>query len=199
MYSSGFRYLNIIVTSVAVGIALFVDPLLSVMSDPAFHPAATLVPIIVLAYVFQAWTDVVRFGIDASEKTRYVTYATWGAAIPMVAGYAVLIPAFGSLGAAIATLIGFAVRFGLMLAFAQRVWPVDYRWQSILLLLGWGCALAGTYHLVAPQSLLRQLALAAFLGAVYVIGGLTFAVTPAERGRIWAAVARLPGTVRFAQ
>ena len=26
-------------------------------------------------------SDVVRFGIDASEKTRYVTYATWGAAV----------------------------------------------------------------------------------------------------------------------
>ena len=188
MYSSGFRYLNMVVLSTAVGIALFVDPLLHIMSDPAFHAAARLVPIIVLAYVFQAWSDVVQFGIDASEQTRYVTYATWGAAVPLVAGYLVLIPLFGGYGAAVATLIGFVVRFILMLVFAQRVWPVTYEWGSILALLGWACAATVVYHTVAPATLVTQLALATFIGAVYLAGGAAVALRPEERRHIQQVV-----------
>jgi O-antigen/teichoic acid export membrane protein len=158
------------------------------MSDPAFHAAARLVPIIVLAYVFQAWSDVVQFGIDASEQTRYVTYATWGAAVPLVAGYLVLIPLFGGYGAAIATLIGFVVRFLLMFVFAQRVWPVRYEWGSIIGLLGWACAAIMIYHVVAPATLLTQLALAASIGAVYLVAGAAVALRPEERHHIQQVV-----------
>lgn len=197
LYSSGFRYLNMIVLSTAVGIALFVDPLLTVMSDPAFHGAARLVPIIVLAYAFQAWSDVVKFGIDASEQTRYVTYATWGAAVPLVAGYLVLIPLYGGFGAAIATLVGFVVRFGLMFVFAQRVWPVRYEWGSIVALLGWAVAATVTYHVVAPATLLAQLALASTIGIIYLVGGAAMALRSEERGRLRQSALTLARRMRI--
>lgn len=184
MYGSGFRYLNMLVLSAAVGIALFVDPLLTIMSDPAFHAAARLVPIIVFAYVFQAWSDVVQFGIDASEQTRFVTYATWGAAVPLIAGYLVLIPLLGGLGAAIATLVGFVVRFVLMFVFAQRVWPVQYDWRSVVGLLGWACLATVVYHVVAPATLGPQIALATVIGVVYLVGAFALALHVEERRRL---------------
>lgn len=197
MYSSGFRYLNMVVLSAAVGIALFVDPLLTIMSDPAFHGAARLVPIIVLAYVFQAWSDVVKFGIDASEQTRYVTYATWGAAAPLVAGYLLLIPPYGGYGAAIATLVGFVVRFGLMFAFAQRVWPVRYDWAAIVSLLAWAIATIVAYHVVAPQTLVAQLALASIVGAIYLVGGAAMALRSEERDRLRRSALTLARRMRI--
>ena len=197
MYSSGFRYLNMVVLSTAVGIALFVDPLLTIMSDPAFHDAARLVPIIVLAYAFQAWSDVVKFGIDASEQTRYVTYATWGAAVPLVAGYLLLIPPYGGYGAAIATLVGFVVRFGLMFAFAQRVWPVRYEWTSIVALLAWAIATVVAYHVVAPVTLVAQLALASTIGVIYLVGGTAMALRPGERDRLRRSALTLARRMRI--
>ena len=196
MYNSGFRYLNMVVLSTAVGIALFVNPLLTVMSDPAFHAAAKLVPIIVFAYVFQAWSDVVQFGIDASEKTRYVTYATWGAAVPLIAGYLVLIPMYGGYGAALATLIGFVVRFLLMLVFAQRVWPVAYEWRAIVALLAWACTATVAYHLIAPVTLVAQFALATTIGAFYLVAGAKVALRDEERRHIRQSVFAMARRIR---
>jgi O-antigen/teichoic acid export membrane protein len=100
----------------------------------------------------------------------------------------VLIPLFGGYGAAVATLIGFVVRFILMFFFAQRVWPVTYEWGSILALLGWACAATVVYHTVAPATLVTQLALATLIGAVYLVGGAAVALRPEERRHIQQVV-----------
>ncbi len=63
-YNRGLRYFALAVVTLSVAICLFVTPVLGVMSDPAFHPAAALVPILVAAYAFQAFTDVVEHGIQ---------------------------------------------------------------------------------------------------------------------------------------
>ena len=73
MYNQGLLYLSLLLVSVATGIALFVTPVLQVMSDEAFHSAAGLVPVILAAYVMQSWTDVAELGIQVSGRTEYAT------------------------------------------------------------------------------------------------------------------------------
>ena len=75
--TSGFFYFNLLLITVAMGIAVFIRPVIKVMTTPEFHPAAYLVPIILLAYVAEAWAEVFRFAFDVTERTRYSTYATW--------------------------------------------------------------------------------------------------------------------------
>ena len=77
LHASLMLYLSLLLVSVATGIALFVTPVLQVMSDEAFHSAGRLVPVILAAYVMQSWTDVAELGIQVSERTEYATYATW--------------------------------------------------------------------------------------------------------------------------
>lgn len=134
-YNRGFKLFSLIMIPVSVGIATGARPLIRVMSDPQFLPAASLVPIIVLAYVIQGWTAIVRFGIATSERTVYHAIAVWSSVIIILAAYATLIPRYGALGAAISTVIGFTVRFASTLFFAQRLWPVSLKWGPHLALM----------------------------------------------------------------
>lgn len=137
LYNRGFLYGNMFIVSGAVGISLFIRPALDIMTTAKFHSAAAFVPLIVLAYVFQCWSNVVDFGIEVSEKTRYTSMATWIAVGVIAVLYVLLIPPYGAMGAAIATLVAMFVRFLATLHFAQRLWPVSYHWAPhIRMVLG---------------------------------------------------------------
>lgn len=171
----GFLFGNLIIVSAAVGIALFIRPIIHVMTTPAFHSAAFLVPPIVLAYVFQVWTNVVDFGIQVSEQTRYTGFATWSAVIVVVILYSTLIPPFGGMGAAVATLAAMIVRFGLTLHWSQRLWHIGYHWGPHARMLGAGIVITAVSFLFQPAGLLPLIGVGAAGFLCYL-------------GFVWAAV-----------
>ncbi len=138
VFNRGFLYGDVAVVGGAVGISLFIRPVLAILTTPEFHAAAAFVPLIVLAYVFQAWAIAVDFGIEVTEKTRYTSYATWISVVVIGVLYLLLIPPYAGMGAAIATLIAMIVRFGATLYFAQRLWPVSYEWGPHVRMIGGG-------------------------------------------------------------
>ena len=133
-YARGFLYFNLIVMTAAMGIVVFVRPVIGVLTTNDYHRAALLVPVIVAAYVVASWGDAIKFGIDVAERTTLYTVASWIATAFVLVGYAVLIPLYGGYGAAFATLIAFSVRFAFAYYWAQRVWPVTYEWGRPMLL-----------------------------------------------------------------
>jgi O-antigen/teichoic acid export membrane protein len=178
LYARGFVYFNVILLTIAVCIALFVGDLLAVMAAPAFHSARDLVPIILIAYILQSWTLMHDIGIQVRERTEFITLATWAGAIVALVGYALLIPRFLGLGAAIATVISFAVRECAVYRVSQRLWPVQYRWGPVLratLLAG----MAGVIGVLLPRPnlwaslLMRLLVLAAYVGGLWYVGVLS--------------------------
>ncbi len=133
-YARGFLYFNLLLMTAAMGMVVFVRPVIAVLTTSDYHSAALLVPIIVAAYVFQSWGNAVKFGIDVAERTTLYTAASWIATAVVLVGYVVLIPPYGGFGAAYATLIAFVVRFGFTLYWSQKVWPVTYKWGRTILL-----------------------------------------------------------------
>ena len=125
-----------------MGIAVFIRPVIEVMTTAEFHPAAYLVPIILLAYMAEAWAEVFRFAFDVTEHTRYSTYATWIVVAVVLVLYMVLIPRYGAYGAAVATVLGFSLRALLVYLWAQHLWPIHYRWRRHLSLLALGIGVA---------------------------------------------------------
>src|SRR5688572_27130201 len=121
-----FRLINVSVLTIGVGIALFVGDVLRIMSTPPFHPAANLVPIILIAYVFHGWAMMHDIGVLVKERTEFLTMANWTAAAVALAAFAVLVPRYFAYGAATAAVIAFGVRWGMTYVFSQRLWKVDY-------------------------------------------------------------------------
>jgi len=166
--SRGFIYLNVILMTLAVGIALFVHDALVIMATPQFTSAADIVPIILLAYVLQCWANVHDIGILVREKTEWITAATWIAAGVALGGYALLIPSMRGLGAAIATLIAFAARYVLTYLMSQRLWRVQYQWRPVATLMALSIFIVLAGYALPNGGILASLAERAVLFAVFV-------------------------------
>jgi O-antigen/teichoic acid export membrane protein len=184
-YNESFLHLNLILISLAVAIVVFIRPTLTILSAPEFWPAAAYVPLIVAAFVLQVWTDAVNLGIEVSEQTRFASISVWISVVVILALYAVLVPSLGGMGAAFATMLSMAVRFGCTLRFSQQLWPVSWRWAPQLRLAGYGAAVAGFGVALAPAGTLPQIGLGLLLFAVYAACVWTDTLGPDLRARVW--------------
>jgi len=178
LYARGFVYMNLVLVTVGVLIGVLADDFLRVIAAPAFRSAALLVPFILVAYGAQAWTDFLNLGVLYRERTEWITVANWVAAAVAVVGYLVLIPRYLGIGAALATVAAFAVRCWMVYYFAQRLWPVAYRWGPVWRLVGAGLGAIGIGMLAPELPVVASLAfrtvlLAAYGGAVWSFGVLT--------------------------
>lgn len=168
----GFRYLNVVALTSAVAIAVFVHPVLRILAHKEYWSAADIVPIILAAYVVQAWVAVVEFGIDLSERTKYANYGVWASVAAVLLLYAVLIPPFGGYGAAWATLFAFLVRLLFHWHFSQRLSPMAYGWTPALRVSAYAVAASLAAIYLRPESLVGEIGLGlgllgAFIGVVW--------------------------------
>jgi O-antigen/teichoic acid export membrane protein len=198
-----FILMNVLLVTAAVGISVFVSDLLRIMSPPAYWAAADLVPVILVAYVFQGWSAFLDLGILVREETRYVTYANWSAALVAGLGYVYLIPLLGAWGAALSTVAAFALRAALIYRFSQKLWPVTYDWGPVLRLAGLASATVLAALFIPWMSLLPSVALRSVVVGLYLVGLWTLGIIPPEervflRNRIRGLGSRLGrrGTAR---
>ena len=110
-YQNVFLYISSFLILAGLCISLFTKDLLKIMSDPAFLSAYEIVPIVIFAYILQAWTKYCSFGSLIKNRTIQIAQGEILGVIAITIAYLTLIPPYGIHGAAWATVIGFAVRF----------------------------------------------------------------------------------------
>lgn len=184
--SEGFLFMNLWLIWLAAACSLFILDFFRILTTPEFYPASRFVHPILLAFVFQCWASVQDIGILVREKTEYLTLANWIAAAVALSGFALLIPRYGAMGAASATIISFFTRWVLTYRFSQRLWRVHYDWAPVLrLALYAGVAVAAGLALpplgLVPSILARSLLLAVLTGAI----GYGGVLTADQRARVW--------------
>lgn len=167
--AKAFRLINVSVMTIGVGIALFVGDLLRVMATPPFHPAANVVPIILIAYVFHGWAMLHDIGVLVKEKTEYLTIANWVAALVALAAFAILIPQYHAHGAAAAAVLAFSVRWALTYRFSQRLWHVDYDWAPVLRLIAAALTVAGASLVLPDMNLVASIGVHVLLFVLYLL------------------------------
>jgi len=166
--AQGFLYLNVVAFTAAVAIAAFVHPVLRILAHKDYWGAADIVPIILAAYVVQAWVAVVEFGIDQSEKTKYANYGVWASVAAVLLLYTVLIPPFGGYGAAWATLFAFLVRLLFHWHFSQRLYPMAYGWSPALRLSAYAVAVSLAAKYLRPDSLGAEIGMGLAMLGVFI-------------------------------
>lgn len=179
LYARAFVYFNVLLITMGVGITLFVGDVLRVMATAPFFGAAAIAPVVVIAYVFQSWTGFHNLGILLRERTQYITFANWVGAIVALVGYAVLIPRWFGMGAAIATVLSFGVREVLIYVWSQRLWHVSYDWRPVARIGTLAVGVGTARFLFIPQSAWAGLGYHVALLAVYAVS-VWFLVIPSE-------------------
>lgn len=167
-FSHAFVTMNLLLLSAATGIVLFVDDFIRVMADSSYHSASSLVPLILVAYVFQSWASFQETGILVRERTELITVANVLSALTALVGYALLIPRWHGLGAAAATVVAFAVRQIVTHRLSQKLWPIRYDWAPVVRLTGAATAVSVASLLVPRLPLAWSVPLHGAFFLVYV-------------------------------
>jgi len=189
-YQKVFLYTSSILILFGLCISLFTRDLLRVMSDPAFWDAYKIVPIIIVAYIIQAWTRYCNLGIFLEKKTMQITYAEIIAVVVVTIAYFTLIPAYGIYGAAWATVIGFSARFYWTNLKSTRLYDMQLPWRkvglaSLLALVAFGLSWFAPEGIIASIAV-RSVLVLGFLAAFFALPILS----RDEKGEVWSLILR---------
>jgi O-antigen/teichoic acid export membrane protein len=175
---------------VGLGLCLFADEAVALLGGAAYARAAQVVAPVLLACVCQGASSLMDAGLYVRRRTGLKLGITAGATAVIVGLYAALIPGHGALGAALATLGGFAFMAACTWAVTQRVFPVRYEWGRLAVFLALTVAvwLAGQALPRAPGLWLAKGGLWLLAPVLLWVGGL---ISPAEKRFVWEQARRL--------
>jgi O-antigen/teichoic acid export membrane protein len=120
-----------VMAAAAVTIGLLGGPLVELLAGSSFRPAADLVPVLAAAGWLFSTLSVTQAAILEASRTRDLAVMAVAAAVVNIAGCFVLIPPFGTIGAAIATLVGWGTQAVLYFRRSQRLRPTPYDLRRI--------------------------------------------------------------------
>jgi O-antigen/teichoic acid export membrane protein len=100
------------------------DLLRLVIRNPEFHRAASVVPTLILATLFQGFFFLSSVGISIAKEARYYPIITASAVALNIGLDLWLIPSYGILAAAWATVAGYALMAVMGAAFSRRLFPI---------------------------------------------------------------------------
>jgi O-antigen/teichoic acid export membrane protein len=120
---------------VGLGLAVFADEVIAFIASQGYRGAAVIIPVVVLAYFFLTLADLLDSGFYVQRRTGLKTPIMLASTASMLLLYSLCIPRFGALGAACATLGGFAVHAVLTGFVVRRVFRAHYEWGRLAALL----------------------------------------------------------------
>jgi O-antigen/teichoic acid export membrane protein len=130
-YSFVLTYIVVITSWMALALGVLAPWLVRLLTTEEFYSAERVVaPLAFAAAAFGAYIVVV-IGIGRARRTRSNWVITGAAAAINVALNLILIPEFGIMGAAVATIGAYGLLFLGMAWKAQQVYPVPYQWRRV--------------------------------------------------------------------
>ena len=153
IFQKVFVLMNVLLCTMGLLISVYIEDLIKIMTNREFWEAHKIVPIITLSCIVVTWCQYANLGILLKKKTIQITYASLLSVIIITIGYLTLIPMYGSMGAAWATLIALSVRTLWIYLAAKKEYNMELPWKKIAYILQLAI---GTYciTLVLPNGLI---------------------------------------------
>ena len=174
-----FRWFSLFLLFAAFCLSLAGIELLNWLFPVTYRSAAFVIPVIAESMAFYGIYNIFKSGLDVIRKTWLISIYTTVAALVNIALNLVLIPHYGAMGAAVATLFAYIVLATIAYIVNQRIYPIPFEIHLFIIALFIGIALyvgsdflaqvQGTYIAVG----IRICALALYGGCLIVLGKLS--------------------------
>ena len=171
VYSKVMDYIVSATFFVVIGLSFFSREILMVFTTSQYFGAYVVVPFLALYLAFYHLGLRMSFGIHIVKKTYHFTWISAVTAGVNIGFNFLLVPLYGMIGAAIATLICSIVWCILLISVAQRYYRVDYNFVSFFKILAVAVAMISIgYFLLSDISVANILIKVGLLGifAVFV-------------------------------
>ena len=152
LFTAGAVFVFLAISFFAQELAAFPVSETGTLIPEQFWMGLYLVPIALLAYLFQGWYYNFTAGAYIEKQTKYFVTCTFAGAMVSLAINIFLVPRFGMTAAAWATTCAYGVMAGTLFFLVRRFYPVPYDWKSVgLTLLLAGAAFTAWYKLPGMQ------------------------------------------------
>ncbi|MDX2169658.1 MAG: lipopolysaccharide biosynthesis protein [Deltaproteobacteria bacterium] len=192
-WARAFTYLVLVLSAATLAAALLAPVLLPWIAGESYRAAATIVPLVALAYACNGVQFFFSPAVQLGGQVRSLAWFAPLAALLNVGLALLLVPRFGMYGAALATLAAFALLATLSLRTAQRVYPIALERGRLGLVIGAAAAVYGAVTLCTPAGTAAAVLLA-------VAGLVAFPLLLAAAGFLrepeWVALRALLRRVR---
>ena len=132
-----------------------------------------IVPIILLGYLFNGLYYNFQAGLYIEEKTKYFPIVTGLGAVVNVVVNILLIPVWGIMGAALATLAAYITMAAGLFYFSQKVYKIKYEYSRIIKVLSLLFVSCGLYYYllynVGLNIPMKLVFLAGFISAIFIL------------------------------
>ncbi|HET7573272.1 MAG TPA: oligosaccharide flippase family protein [Gaiellaceae bacterium] len=180
-YSFVLTYLLAAVSWLALALGALAPWLVRLLtSKPGYLRAEKGVALLAFAFALYAGYTVLAIGSGRARRTQLNWVVTGTGAVVNVGLNVWLVPAYGFVGAAVATAVSYGVLFVGMTLYAQSVYRVPYQWRRVVTAVATGVGLT-----VAARAPHLPLAISVLLVLAYplALAALGFYL-PAERQRL---------------
>ncbi len=157
-YRSTFRIYGLLLLLFGMGVSIIAPEGIELLiryfnSDPIYKNASWLVSLITFGYVFLGMTTVVVIGLNILKRTGLISVTIIIAMFFNLIINCILIPLYGLWGAALATILAYALLFILTYYLAEHIYPVGY---PVFFFIKWftGISLLVIFLLVWPAGTL---------------------------------------------
>lgn len=199
LFSRVFTLFSVVAMSLLVLLTLFIDDLIRVQVGhvhfihPDYWSGALIIPVILLAYVFNGAYVNFLVGIYLEKKTSILPVVFGAGALVNVGANLLLIPEFGIMGAAYATLLSYVVLAVGIYIPSQRYYRIEYEWETIVRLLAVTTLILSVFKLlpIEPATVEGMLMKTGMAAAFVILVLFARIVKPHEFRTTQVAVERL--------
>ena len=135
----------------SAGLSAVATDLVRLMTKPAFHEAAVVIPWISVAVTLQGAYLLTSIGMNITKHTEYYPVAAGVAAASNILANIILIPRYGILGPAWSNVISYSVLAGVAFVLSQRLYPIRYEYGRVVRVVVAGVVAYAVADLLLPD------------------------------------------------
>jgi O-antigen/teichoic acid export membrane protein len=121
IYGRVFSYWFFIMTLIGALISVFSAEILQLSTPETYWRSAAPLSVLTIGVVFSSTTQITALGISLERRTHLFAIGSWGTALVNCFLNLLMIPKFGALGAALATLASYVILSSYYLYWTQRL------------------------------------------------------------------------------
>ena len=135
--------------------------------EQSYWPGLAVIPPVLVSYIFYGMYINLTVGCDLTGRTYYYAWTTGAAAVVNIAANLLLIPHWGIMGTAWATLAAYLFQAWMLYLLTRKIYPVNYEWMKLSRLAVLAAACFAAARMIGDNLAVEILFLALFCALLF--------------------------------